>query len=540
MDIYYYQRIFSLNSDLIQLGNFYVDSGGFHRRQVNLISIGEMVQKILFHLLNNNIVITYFIFSLFVLFFWIYLMARFVNQDNSKSALKTIIIISAAILIFFGNYNFIDRNYLFARIISPQISVLLWLIGLVLFNRILNDTKLKGLNYKHLFQLCALIIISSFTYLYTFLILLTTALVVITFLALQKASFKLFWFVVSILLSSLPFLTINYFKFEELRFKDAGSRMGLINHHYPGSFNTVVICFVLIFLIVLPKYISSQKRIYSTYQITLILSSLGVVLASQSNIVTGREIQFYHFSLFAKVNLLLFSIFFVSSLKLKTMKYLYSKFTRIVLVALCTMLTVNTLTEIFLPSVFHSKLNPSTKFLDREFSQADALIVDVPNLQNVFPVYSKAKILFQTDITAYGFTHEELLDRAYISAGCPKQISKSLQRELDVYRTEAIYSKGKVLRSYLEALNLDGFFGKTYKSALNKAYLERKTIESDLRNYLHSVEENQCIEMAQKYGITDIVYDSKSHWYRLVEVENLPATSLTFQGLNLYRYRVIR
>lgn len=538
LDIYYYQRIFNLNVNLYQLGDIYVDSSEFHQRQINLVSIGELFQKSLFHLLEENIVLTYFLFSFVVLCAWIYLILKLMSSEGKNSFIKNFLIISPALVLLFGESNLTKDNYPFARIISPQITVLLWLIGLVLTGRLLSSYKSKKVNYKCIVQFGILTIVASFTYLYTLISILGTGIIILFLLVIKKNYPYFWWFLVSFIFSMVPFILINLLKSKEKRFLDSGERMGLINYRYPGTITTVFLCLVIIFSILIYRYFVSKGFRFTSLESILIISSGGLILASQSNIVTGKEIQFYHFNIFAKANLLLFAILFLNRIRIKKAQKYVDSYKNIFILVLSVLLITNTLNKVIEPIMFKNHFHSSIELLSKKYSSKDKLIVDVVNLQNVFPVYSRAKLLYQSDITTYGFTNEEVLARAYISAGCPSEIDDKLKSEVLVYRLEAIEQKGKTLKAYLEYFNLEELLIEMYNPAFKDALEKRKTVNSEIDKYLYTAAKNSCLSMAKNFGIGTILFDKRSNWYRILKLRDLPIKQFKFQELNLYEYKI--
>ena len=537
LDIYYYQRIFSLDSGLLQLGSMYVDNMSFQYRQTNLISFGEVVQKSLYHLLGERIVTTYFIFSLLLIIVWIFLIQRLIAYDYPLTFVKNVLFTCTLLVILFGNTNVFNANYSFSRIISPQISVLFWLIGLVLVNRIITEKKSISLGYKSLVLFSLLILVASFTYLYIFMSLFGVSIVLMSYLVLQKKYQNLVLFFTFTLVSILPFIVANINKSKVERFQDAGARMGLIKYHFPGSATTLIISLGIIFAIILRKRFATKEIPISKLERILIVSSVGLILASQSNVITGSEIQFYHFNLFAKVNLLIYLLLVASRVKIHRFKVQISGSKKILIVLLSVFLVVNSINRVLLPIISDVRANSSIEILDNRYNYKNRLIVDVSNLQNVFPIYSKAKLLYQSDITTYGFSNTEVLERAYISAGCPSKITESLQSELEVYRAEAIYMKGKALERYLRLFHLDKIFAGAYKPALDTALKERRIVQSEIKNYLILASKKECLRLAKTYGIDNIIFDKKSRWYSITSASNLPITPFTVQGLSLYEYK---
>jgi hypothetical protein len=540
LDTYYYQRIFNLNNNLFSLGDVYVDSMDFSHRQISIFSFGEAAEKILFHLLGNNTILTYFTLSLCLLVGWIFLITRLLKNDKSNSFYSNIIIIVLMLVLFLGNSNILNRNYPFARIISPQISLFLWLLGLIFVFKILALKEIKTIKYVNMTQFGALLLVSSFTYLYTFFGLLGVSMVITLILATQKRYKSLIWFIIIIIVSVSPFVINSFIKSKEERFQDAAERMGLINSRFPGSIVTVLICAAIVFIILASKRFKIKLNDLTNLELSLFVSSTGLILASQSNVLTGREVQFYHFNIFAEINLLLLLLMIFSRMKnyniLKSFHFLQVSF--IALIA--SILIFNSFSKIFFPLVFVNQTDSSMVTFNNKYKEEDRLIVDAANLRDNFPVYSKAKLLYQIDITAYGYTNEEVLDRAFISYGCPLEISEEIKSELEVYRLDAIYLKSKNLEKYIKLFHFDEFFANAYESTLYNTLDKRNKIEFEIESYLRSVSGKNCINMANRYKIDRIIFDKESNWYSIAKLNRLPITSFSFQGLNLYEYILVK
>lgn len=538
LDIYYYQRIFSRNENYLQLGNIYVDSENYQYRQINVLSIGELLQKSLYHLLDNNIIATYYLFSLLILFSWLFLITRLLADDFKLSQIRSLLFTSTLLIGFFGYNNFVNTNYSFARIISPQISVLLWLIGLKLITKLvsLRNAEKPNLKYIGLFQL--LVLVASFTYLYTFMSLFAANIIILIVYAIKKDIASLIWLMFMSLISSTPFFLINYFKSREERFKDAGERMGLINYNFIGSFQTLMICLGVSLLVLALKHFSKVKRQYTNLELSLLISTSGIIAASQSNLITGREIQFYHFDLFAKTNLMISVLLILSRVKLVATLSQITRYRTPSIVLITGTLMLNSVISTYGPLLSYSQNHSPAKFVINRYSEVDSLIVDVINLQNNFSVYSKAKLLYQSDITTYGFTNREVLARAYISGGCPNQLGKELRSEIEVYRFEAINQKASSLKKFIDYLEVDFLFSDLYKSTLEAAYREINSIELEINDFLISVSGISCITLAKSYGINYVIYDNDSEWKLIANKNGLLVNSFKQQNLNLYELKI--
>jgi hypothetical protein len=235
---------------------------------------------------------------------------------------------------------------------------------------------------------------------------------------------------------------------------------------------------------------------------------------------------------------MIYFVFIASGVRLPSLQHKIVKNRVVVILLLLVIFVTNSFTKVILPLINDNRGSSSVELLSNKYSSKEKLIIDVANLQNVFPIYSEAKLLYQSDITTYGFSNIEVLDRAYISAGCPTKISKRLQSELEVYRVEAIYMKGRALENYLNFFNLDRYFTSTYVPILDRALKERRIIQLEIDNYLISASQKECVDLARTYGIDSVVFDKKSRWYSIAMDKNLPLIPFTFQGLSLFEYKL--
>ena len=538
LDIYYFQRIFSIDDNFLQLGNMYVDSENYQYRQTNNLSLGELLQKSFFHLLDKNVIATYYLFSLLILFLWLVLITRLTVEKVKISRIKSLVLTSILFISFFGYNNVLNTNYSFARILSPQISVLLWLVGLKLISKIIATRNSEKPKLWHLSFFHLLILVSSFTYLYTFMSLIAVNLILLTIYTVKKDFVSLIWSIFLTLMSSLPFIFLNYSKSNEERFKDAGERMGLIDYHFFGSIQTVLICLGICLFIVAHCRFLRVKHQCSNLEFVLLISSSGILFASQSNVITGREIQFYHFDLFAKTNLMIYLLLLLSRVKLVGNRYQLTLYRTPIVGLLSGILILNSIFSIFRPVLSNSESLSETKFTINRYTERDRLIVDVANLQNAFPVYSKAKLLYQSDITTYGFTNREVLARAFISSGCPNQLSKEFKSEIEVYRAVAIYQKAIALKKFMDYLKVNFILSSLYESTLESAYRERSEIKSEIDEFLMSVSEFSCIALAKSYGIDYVIFDNYSGWQSIAKNNDLLVNSLKLKGIDLYEIRI--
>ena len=529
LDDYYYQRIFDADANILTHGNFYVDSEEFHYRSTTPLSIGESIQKLIFKLLRSNILSTYFFLTLVYLIIWIVLLTKLV--DSTGSYYQKSIVAVIFIILFMGNSRVLNNEYPFARIISPQFTMILWLIGMYIIKTIyLEKANPKKFNL-YVFLYSIVLIIASFSYLYSFLSLIGSGMILALFLLFEKKYIFSIYLFTSILIFSLPFMIINWTKNKEDRFIDATERMGLVHTRFPGSIITILLCSAIIIFIVLQSYLNKKRSKIDETKKTMMIMSLGVLLASQSQLITKMEIQFYHFNIFAQI---CFMIVLIGSLNnLVSKKFISTSRTfRIIACTLAiSIFAVFSIYRLVVPLAQDYKYGSSNYFNNDQLNSNDKLIIDEPIYQYTFPIYSKAKVLYQADITAYGFTNFELFDRAYVSGGCPSKFSVNLKSELLVYRFEGIKQKYNSIIRYLDLLGLENYFSNYREKLLISLDKKQNEIENEFTTYILSQSGKDCLQKAKDFGINLIIFDKDSNWNAILNREKIKIEDYGFYGL---------
>jgi hypothetical protein len=519
LDIYYYQRIFSIDRSTLKLGNFYVDSNDFNYRSTTILSVGETIQKFTFQLLKNNILLTYYILTLVYLVIWIVLITKLISSGNSYYLNSSIVIIF--ILLFLGNSRITNNEYSFARLISPQFAMMLWLLGLFIIKIICLARANAKKSYWYVFLFSIILMITSFSYLYSFLSLLGSGVILFVFLFFEKKYRLAIILIVSIIIFSLPFFVTSYIKSKDIRFIDATERMGMIHSRFPGSITTILICSLIIIFILLQSFlIQNRSKLDASKKLMLIMSA-GLLLASQSNIITNTEIQFYHFNFFAQMCLMLVLIHFFDSLIKNKFNSIFNKNTFKISTVVIVIYAIFSSNSHFLPLVQNYNYGFSKNVYNDQLNNSDNVIIDEALLQNIFPIYSRAKVLYQADITAYGYSNLELLDRAYISAGCPSIISDRLKSELLVYKMEGTKQKYNSIIRFLSLPGLEKYFSGHKEKLITILNNKEKEIESYFNSYLLREKRKDCFQKAKSFDIDVIIFDEKSKWNSILKEHNI-------------------
>jgi len=529
LDSYYYQRIFSIDANALTLGNFYVDSNEFSYRSMTVLSIGETVQKLIFKLLRNNILTTYFFLTLVYLIIWIILITKLVSSSNNYYQSSLIVIIF--ILLFLGNSRIPNNGYPFARLISPQFTMMLWLLGIFIIKTIYLAKANPKKFYWYVLLYSIILMISSFSYLYSFLSLVGSGIILVSLLFFEKKYRFSISLLALITLFSLPSFIINSIKSKENRFMDATERMGMISGRFPGSVTTILLCSVVIIFIFFQSYLNKNRLKIDESKKAILIMSLGILLASQSQLITNIEIQFYHFNFFAQTCLMLALIHFLNNLVTEKFNSLFNKYKVTIYTAVILIFVVSSFGTRVLPIIQYYNYGFSNNAYNDQINPTDNVIMDELSLQYTFPIYSRAKVLYQADMAAYGYSNIELLDRAYVSAGCPSKISNSLKSELLVYRLEGIKQKYNSIMRYLNLLGFERNFSNYREKLIVSLNHKEKEIENEFNNYLLHEKEKDCFQKAKDFDIDVIIFDKKSNWNSILNQRDLEIESFGLYGL---------
>lgn len=528
-DNFYSSRIYAQNEDLLYLGNFYAEKEINASRKFEIASFGETILRVLFKLSNLTPVAHYLITSWLILTLWIYLLWKILsNNDRSIRNTPGFPLLLLGLIAFFGNSNILDSQYMFARIVSPQVHGLLWLTAIYLLKGYFIEQS-RSSSTKRLLFFGLLTSFSLFIYPFLYLTLLSTSLVMSTLLIYRKRYRTFVQLVLLVAPSVLILLRDLQDRKSQLNGSETAERHGLLESHFPGALYPFSVS-VLIIGVVLAKLIITRRRYFSPVERALIFSSIGLIASSQSNLITGESVQFSdHFNTFASLNLiiLLVSIFSEPLMPEKASRLLRQGISRIVLGTIIVLSCSNILS---INLAFKFKGPP---YLDTKLFVNQNVIVDSNPIREYFVTYNASRILFDSSLWTYSFSNAELMERLYISTGCPRNFEVRDLLPITAYR----YAPYDQKAARLQSLNLDGVFGDLVKSEIDGlrkvATKRRQEIEQELQQLLTNIGGKDCLALAKDYNIAAIIFDRKSGWYsslnrELFDVKNLGGTNLFY------------
>jgi hypothetical protein len=408
---------------------------------------------------------------------------------------------------------------------------MLWLLGLAIIKTIISKKTNFKKSYRYVFFYSITLMLSSFSYLYSFLSLLGSGLVLLMMLFIEK-KYKLSISLLSlIIVFSSPFFVINYFKSKEIRFIEASERMGMIQLRFPGSITSILICSMVILFIVSQSYFNRDRfRIDDPKKIILIMS-FGLLLASQSNIISNFEIQFYHFNFYSLMCFMLLSILLFNDLIIKKYNFVFNKYTLKICATTILFFTIFSLNNRIIPLAENYEYGFSKNAYSDGLDRTSNVIIDEATFQYIFPIYSKARVLYQADIIAYGYSNFEVLDRAYTSSGCPFEISDNLKLELAGYRLEGIKQRYNTVDRYIKLFDFRNYFLNYREKLIDRLRIKENEIESQINEYLINETGKDCLQKARSFDVDTIIFDKKSNWNLILEKHKIKIESYGFYGL---------
>jgi len=527
LDIGYYQRIFSATNDLMNLENFYVNFENDDFPRYSSFSLGEFFQRIGFLILRENIIITYFTFTLFYLTLWIYFLTKTISIYNKKSISVNILPVTILIMIFFGNNRIVD-GYPFSRIISPQLGGLLWILGLYLITNILVFQTRQKFSLKHFIQFFVLVFVASFSYFFSFMALIGTGFVLVFYYFIKHQIKIAVVTLIGLAISSTPFFAVQLSDRDQIGFVHLSERLGLVHDRLPGSLTVIIVCSTILAFIVIKKLSTSISSHSPLFDAVMVISTLGILFASQSNVVTNSSLIFSgHFEIFIWINFILIFSFYLS--KILTVSRLLTLNARL-RVVITSLLLIYPISE--LSSIASGTSIDMEKHLNVNLDDVENIIVDSSKFRNVLQVYSNSRILYREDMYGQRISHQELLERYYISSGCDADVNFESLSNLFVYRSVAYKQRGESIKKYLGYFGMDRNFSFLYDRLITEANEREKQIKSEIRK----IQLNQigCIDLAKKYGVDLIVYDNLSNWNKVInELRLQPNVSGDWYKFNL-------
>ena len=537
-DEYYFERVFFANNNdwVVGYPSHFVGSSNISPTEI--ISVGESMQRLLYFFFDSNIILTYLIFSLICLFFVFVFLINCLNIEskNFKASISAVFI---GFFVLFSRFSPIPNDsFQFSRMISPQFPLLLWCFEIFLIAKVIRSI-LNGKSYFPTnIAFTSLVVISLYSH-YPYLFLSSIFSFVFLQIKVLKVTKQKIFVILNFLLlffGSIPHIYLLLKYRNTSAYRETLGRIGLIESRFPGALYIMATAFsVLIIIRIIEKNIFHFRLDQVRIPIFVLkMTTFAILLSSQSNLITGYSIQFSdHFNILMNINLIiLVGIIFTliannNIINLRLFNYLnlgakFWKNTRIIGAVLLIFVSYQGFNETKEPwNYTNFKLQTISIF---EKFGVNNVIVDADNLQQTIGAVSGVKVLYSSTQFGYGFTNKEVLDRFWISKGCPSNLSQAEKNSIYGYTIVASEQKIARVEPLLRIIDFD-FFNNYLNNDKIKLAAARNSIKTDV-NELTSKDSVDCLDIAESLDINAIIYTSDSRWNSMISKDNYPVFKL--------------
>jgi hypothetical protein len=486
--------------------------------QTEIISLGELlISKISMALglsLPNSYVYSSIFFGLLIL-----LLFQLILKQFSITSVKSLVLSICMIFVSWGPFF----PYNLERPVSPQIILSLWLLIILCCIKSIRNPSISA------FVITGIIIGSSiyFHYPYIFLQIQAGIIVFVISMIAKKQSFK--GFVISILISwivATPYLfwsvRANYFP----EYKELLLRNGLIETHIPHAIRTFLISLVAFTLILIILKQTKQSLDNNRRTMILLLGSfaIGTALASNSNLISGKAIQFSdHFEVFIKVIIILSISILAKYLSvLDPLKRLALK--------LFNENSYNVISTLFLVASFTFATNASANvgvnsktieiidwLRDNIPIHSDILIEDI-GIANASSPLLQHKLLTNSDITNYSFHQKEINQRYFANSGCHlTSVDDATYRAIYTFRGVAGTNTGRKVLQFLKRVDSLPALQKSIDNFLTSQSKTNKELKKEGLGDFLEVKATGCISFIKSRGVEYILVSSEKNWLQYIK-----------------------
>jgi hypothetical protein len=154
----------------------------------------------------------------------------------------------------------------------------------------------------------------------------------------------------------------------------------------------------------------------------------------------------------------------------------------------------------------------------------DVGILPQASLQQTVGAMSGRKILYSSTLFGYGFTNKEVLDRYWISGGCPNNLGINEINAIYGYTVAASEQKNNRMEYFLGFLPFELFknYLENRKSNISD---KQESIDADVGEYLIS-NKTDCLNLAKSFKVDAIIFSSDSKWYEIISKHNFTTFKL--------------
>jgi hypothetical protein len=485
--------------------------------QTEIISLGELlISRISIVLgldLPNSYVYSSIIFGLLIL-----LLFQLILREFDITSFKSLLLSICMIFISWGPFF----PYNLERPISPQIILGLWLLIILCCIKSIRNPSITS------FLITGIIVGSSIYFHYPYIFLQTQAGMIVFLISMitRKQLFK--GFMISILISwivAVPYLlwswSANYFP----EYKELLLRNGLIETRTPHAIRTLLISLVTFTIILLILKLTKQSLDKNRRTIIVLLGSfaIGTILASNSNLISGKAIQFSdHFEVFIKTILILsISIFIKCSTASDPSKRLvlrlFNKNSYKVISTLFLVVSFTFAANTNANSVVNAKTIEITDWLRYNIPKRSTILIDDMGIANVSSPLLPHKILINSDITNYSFYQKEINQRYFANSGCNlTSVKDETYRAIYTFRGTAGSNTGQKVLQFLKRTDSLPALQRSIDNFLTNQSTRVDELKRAALNDFLEVKAAGCISFIKSRGVEYILVSSEKNWLQYI------------------------
>jgi hypothetical protein len=343
------------------------------------------------------------------------------------------------------------------------------------------------------------------------------------------------------LIFAIPNIVFNYYNSQSKEYEAILFRFGVVDSHLPVAYKTFGLGIIVISILVYLK--RSCKARNSIIEIPLldflIAQTLGCVAVSNSNLITGKSIEFSnHFDIFIYTLFIVSVGLFLSNLKsIQFLKQIRSRkisllTSYLVLFALIssTSIYANQIAEIKNPDINSQKI---WDWIRQNISDDSGILFEV-DAEAASTLLSQ-RLFYSRDLFAFNFLQSEVNKRFFVNNGCSQ--SRFTEKDFSFVsgvRNEILIRKIDRYAHVFNSIGLD-LFTKNYLSKQKMKELEtlelfKLKVESDFAE----VKQMGCINFLKSRGVDYIFSPVYGEWSKQSEQKDLEYVD-TIQGVNVYK-----
>jgi hypothetical protein len=424
------------------------------------------------------------------------------------------------------------------RPISPQIVLLVWLFFIIVALRNVMKEQIKTSILVGLITAVSLYI----HYPFIFLQILSGMFILLISKIIRKENLRHLLIIIGVsLIFAIPNIVFNYYNSQSKEYEAILFRFGFVDSHLPVAYKTFGLGIIVISILVYLKH--SCKARNSIIKIPLldflIAQTIGCVAVSNSNLITGKSIEFSnHFDIFIYALFIISIGLFLSDLKsIQFLKLIRSRkisllTSSLVFFALIssTSIYANQIVEIKNPDINNQKI---WDWVRHNISEDSGILFEV-DAEAASTLLSQ-RLFYSRDLFAFNFLQSEVNKRFFVNNGCSQ--SRFTEKDFSFVsgvRNEILIHKIDRYAHVFNSIGLD-FFTKNYLSKQKMKELEtlelfKLKVESDFAE----VKQMGCINFLKSRGVNYIFSPVYGEWSKQSEQKDLEYVD-TIQGVNVYK-----